>query len=157
MPATTAPKTNPRTDPDLGTYCGVGNHAKCRLGAKRCACTCHTTGLPPDPDPAAPAPPPPAARGRVGRDALADTDFAWEDPPPRGVGGRNVALVADLIPELRRNPGRWARLCIFQTDKGANSAKTSLAKVTQFSDIEFAARSNPADKTSTLYGRYTGE
>ena len=35
------------------------------------------------------------------------TDIHWEDPPPRKHGTRRWA---DLVPELKAHPGKWANL-----------------------------------------------
>ena len=85
--------------------------------------------------------------------------LVWEDPPPRGRANSTLATIITLIPELRRNPGKWARLYTWSNASGANSAQGKLRKNEDVSDIEFVARSTKTSTkaTSTLYGRYTGE
>lgn len=84
--------------------------------------------------------------------------LVWEEPPPKRRDSAYTAIVA-LVPELRRNPGRWARLYTWSTSSGANSAQAKLRKDENLTDIEFVARSTKSDarSTSALYGRYTGE
>lgn len=80
--------------------------------------------------------------------------LVWEDPPPRGGGNTQVFVIVALVPELRRNPGKWARLYTWKNLTGANSMQTKLRALPELSDCEFIGRSNKAAGTSALYGRY---
>lgn len=83
--------------------------------------------------------------------------FVWEEPPEVSTRRNKwLPLIGAALPELRRNPKKWARLYTWRDRKSAQAAKTSLAKRPEVTDIEFAARVLP-DETSALYGRYTGE
>lgn len=83
------------------------------------------------------------------------TGLVWEDPPVANGRTPVEKLIEPLIPELRRNPGKWARLRDFPIKSSAASAKGRLAKMPHLADIQFAARITPTG--SALYGRYTGE
>jgi len=84
----------------------------------------------------------------------ASNGIVWEDPPSKGGRSKIVDDIIKLIPELRRNPGQWARLHTWTNTSGANGAQTALKKREDLSDIEFVARSSTKDKASSLYGRY---
>ena len=82
--------------------------------------------------------------------------IVWEDPPGARTGRNGIdTIIAPLVIELRRNPGKWARLKTFDRKQGASSAKNGLGKRGTYPDIEFVGRSLP-DGTSALYGRYVG-
>lgn len=103
-----------------------------------------TAATAPKPPTGGEAPPEPAAGQLV-----------WEDPPKRGRPATTIPAVLKLIPTLRSNPGRWARLHTF---KGATSAGTLRKRITELpdvADIEFS--SHKVGTGSALYGRYTGK
>jgi hypothetical protein len=88
--------------------------------------------------------------------AASTNGLVWEEPPiARTKTAAEIAAITELVPELRRNPKRWARLYTWKTKQRASTIKTHL-NVEALADIEFTARSMP-DGTSALYGRFTGE
>lgn len=78
----------------------------------------------------------------------------WADPPTAGTGrGRSIQnrFVAELK-VLKDNPGRWARLCHYQSKSGATSAGKRF--VAENPGFEAAGRlTNPG---SDLYVRWVG-
>lgn len=80
--------------------------------------------------------------------------LVWEDPPPPRTGkhSRVIASLTPLIIELKRNPGKWARLLTLPAKSSANSTMSRFKKTGVFSDIEFTARVHGTG--SALYGRY---
>ena len=96
--------------------------------------------------PAKPVKPPPVA---------SSNGLVWEDPPSARRSSQ-FAEILDLIPQLRRNPGKWARLYTWRNKSGANGVQTRLRKMPELADCEFVARTVDGTK-SALYGRYTGE
>lgn len=95
------------------------------------------------------APPaPPTANGLV-----------WEDPPPKRQRGAEVYdEILAFLPQLRRNPGRWARLYTWKNPSAASPVKQRLETnhAEAVADIEFVAR-RTGKELSALYGRFTGE
>lgn len=75
-------------------------------------------------------------------------DFVWEDP---NIGNATHGEVAKLLPELRRNPGKWARLLIYKSATGAGTSATKLKE--RFTDIEFTTRRLP-ESGSAVYARF---
>lgn len=55
------------------------------------------------------------------------TELVWEDPPQRGSQGLGKELRPVMI-ELKRHPGKWARVRVFKHKSSANSAKNTLKK-----------------------------
>lgn len=64
----------------------------------------------------------------------------WEDPPPerKGRGFAIHAAYAAAVVELKRSPGRWARIRSFKTATGAGGSMARLKR--DFPDIEFVGR-----------------
>ena len=81
--------------------------------------------------------------------------LVWEDPPARSKKQGAIDAIVALIPELRRNPNKWARLYTWRNKTSAATIATTLRKMEDLADIEF--RSSVADGTGALHGRYTGE
>lgn len=81
--------------------------------------------------------------------------LVWEEPPPRGRTATVVPAILALVPELRANPGRWARLYTFKGATSAGGLKKKLIDRDDVADIEFSA--NKTGTGSALFGRYTGE
>ena len=107
-----------------------------------------------------------AAEARNGREVPpaaqpAANGLVWEDPAPRGKRNQAIETITALIPELRRNPNKWARLYTWPNHSSAGSTRSILTKMPGLDDIEFAGRvtgrSNGTGGTSALYGRFTGE
>lgn len=105
--------------------------------ARAAGATAGATGAPPD------APGAPPAHGLV-----------WEEPPSPRRSSQYTEVLA-LIPELRRNPGRWARLYTWSNKTGANGLQQRLRKDATVADCEFIGRITATG--SALYGRCTGE
>lgn len=82
----------------------------------------------------------------------ASNGIVWEDPPCSRSGV--VEIIVALVPELRRNPGRWARLHVWPNKTGANTNQSKLRRDERVVDIEFVARSDAKAGSSALYGRY---
>jgi hypothetical protein len=81
--------------------------------------------------------------------------LVWEEPPPRSKRQGAIEAIVQLIPELRRNPKRWARLYTWRNKTSASTIASALRKMEELGDIEF--RATVVDGTGALYGRYTGE
>lgn len=95
--------------------------------------------------PAVPPPlPPPPANG-----------IRWEEPPASRVGktAKVLAEVRALVIELKRNPGKWARIKDYASASGAGSIRTKL--VAAFPDVEFVARK--LDDGSAIWARFVEE
>ena len=95
------------------------------------------------------------AGGHEAPPETARNGLVWEEPPTRGRTATTIPAVLALIPELRRNPNRWARLYTFKGATSAGSLKKKLNELDDLTDIEFSA--NRTGTGSALYGRYTGE
>lgn len=87
-----------------------------------------------------------------GNAATNGNGLVWEEPPKRGRRSEIVPAIVALIPELRRNPAKWARLYTWKGKSSAQGAKKVLAAREDLEDIEFSA--NVIDGGSALYGRY---
>jgi hypothetical protein len=79
----------------------------------------------------------------------------WEDPPPKYLGKAAQAVLAAvaLFPQLRRNPGRWARICEFKTQSTAFGQVKKLRE--SHPDIQFEARGR--ETGSAIWARYVEE
>lgn len=80
----------------------------------------------------------------------------WEDPPEtaRDRGGRIIERLRPLFPELRRNPGRWARVLDYPRKQSAWSTRTVLLKSKSWpKDIELRAHRTEGD-AGALFARY---
>lgn len=77
------------------------------------------------------------------------SELVWEDPPARG-----RPLLADEVrsdvEELRRNPGRWAKVRTYPAPSSAAACRPCL--IAAYPDIEWRA-SRTADGGSAIYGR----
>lgn len=74
----------------------------------------------------------------------------WEDPPPPAMGPMRPGIYAEVVEELRANPGRWA---VLWTDAKHASVADALRK----RGCQVASRSNRTEpKTYTIYARYVG-
>ena len=110
-----------RTDRKAG-YCGrcrAGDHALCASPAGRCACTERRHPNRPSARPQEDTVPAAAARPIA---AVPSTVVRWEDPPEPTRGRRPSNMFApELLRELERNPGRWARVDNLKSKSGASS------------------------------------
>lgn len=78
----------------------------------------------------------------------------WEDPPPPQSGPRAaMAELARVVVELKRHPGRWARVRDFKSRSGAGSTRQRVRK--EHPDCEWQARAMP--EGSALFGRFVEE
>lgn len=143
----------------ISPSCKAGNHSVCRGTALSCECEHHKI------EAAANAA---AAAARAARDASAQpsrdefvsrapgkhlpvVELVWEDPPSANRRSSTVDKVSKLIPDLRRDPGTWARIAVY---RAPTAAGTSIAKMRgAFPDIEFTSRRNNEEGTSALYAR----
>lgn len=83
----------------------------------------------------------------------ASNGLVWEDPPaPRSQASSAIQAILLAAPQLRRNPGRWAKLRSFKSSSGASSSKNGASKRAELVDIELVARKMPGG--SALFGRY---
>lgn len=90
-----------------------------------------------------PATPPPSPDGN---------DIRWEDPPGRG--GTNPAdRLRPFVPDLKRNPGKWARCIEYKGPTSAGSYAGKLKKA--FPDLQIVGRR--VDSGSAVFARYVEE
>jgi hypothetical protein len=94
------------------------------------------------PVPSVPPPSPAAANGIV-----------WEEPPKRGRRARLVDELTPIVVELRRNPGRWARLREFGAKGSASASRKPIGVA--FPDLEL--RSASTANGSAIWARYVEE
>lgn len=88
-----------------------------------------------------------APAGRVQPPPTDDLGIVWEDPP----GGRSIVEeMRPIVVELRRNPGRWARVREFVKPNAASSASTQLRK--EYPDIKWTPRKDGLG--SILWARF---
>lgn len=101
------------------------------------------------------APLSPEHRGSLPPPSPSSGEMAWEDPPPKYLGKAAQAVLAAvaLFPQLRRNPGRWARICEFKTQSTAFGQVKKLRE--SHPDIEFEARGR--ETGSAIWARYVEE
>lgn len=149
----------------VGTYCGVDAHDRCP--GKGCTCKCHASALGSLPCPecgrgcgskaglmahmrAMHPDTVPASNGDTTPTPAAD-GIVWDDPPVKGRRTSTLVRVAPQVPQLRRHPGRWARLVDLKAKSSASSALPKLRK--EFPDIEFRA-ARFGEVGSAVWGRY---
>ena len=77
--------------------------------------------------------------------------IVWEEPPPRGRRSSIANEIAAPVPQLRENPGKWARLYTWTGKSSAGGMRKALAARADLVDIEWSA--NVVGKGSALYGR----
>lgn len=86
------------------------------------------------------------------------TVLAWENPPPRSKNGIR-AWYEDVLPELKQQPGRWARVLIRPNIASATARKNafdaSVRRGHSPKGYEMCARWLP-DGRAAVYARYTG-
>lgn len=91
--------------------------------------------------PAVPPPSPPSSNG-----------IRWEEPPTRraGTGGRLIDTLTPVVVELRRNPGKWARIREFGAKGSASASRKPIAAA--FPDLELRAAATSTG--SAIWARY---
>lgn len=94
---------------------------------------------------------PSATRPSVPPPSPSSNGVRWEDPPVP-TNGRNAThrIVEAVVPELKRNEGRWARLLDFKGPTSASGHATGLKKA--FPDIEIIGRK--VGSGSAIFARY---
>jgi hypothetical protein len=112
--------------------CWAKRHQSCQ--SPLCTCDCHA---------------PPAKRGHH----VPEIALEWEEPPKRDRKRSTVAKLQPLVLELKRNPGKWARLIRYKSPISASTCAQNFRK--HYPDIEFTARRH--DNGSDLYGRFMEE
>jgi hypothetical protein len=104
-------------------------------------------------------PAPPAAPARRASDMKASV-IAWEEPPLVVRGPNRTPWWGAILPELRANKGRWAKLLIFPKQSQAatrvGAYRRALQNKTAPRGYEFVARRLP-DGRGAVYGRYVGK
>lgn len=139
----------PASSAEIGAHCLRGGHARCLI-PKVCACDCHQTE----------PPKPPAVVTQIRpTDCWNEPNRAgkykpvigleWGDPPPV-LKPKTQSIIADLVPELKRHPGQWAKVGTWKSPNSAATAANPLRKA--HPDIEFTSR-RAADGGSALYAR----
>jgi len=145
--------------------CRADEHDLCtraRFGG-RCACVKCKSKPAPEREPARPQNAKPAAPANGDRPLASvptperPSVVRWEDPPPKY--GKPI-IDRDVEAEMRRNPGRWARVREYTYKTGANTAVTRIRR----GDDRFAkgeweavARGKGAGAGSVLYVRFVGK
>jgi hypothetical protein len=82
----------------------------------------------------------------------------WEEPPQSQTGGGKYDELAE---ELRRNPGRWAKLGTYDTGQAANIRDGRLRAFRPAGAFEAVSRNGRTDgegrRQADIYVRYVGE
>ena len=91
-------------------------------------------------------------------EAVPSTVVHWEDPPETTRGRKPVAFTPELLRELERNPGRWARVDNLKSKSGA-SARAMAFRKGKYAPVappvwEAAGRATPTG--SAFYLRFVG-
>lgn len=88
------------------------------------------------------------------------SDIVWEDPPPQagGASSSGRGKWEDVFDELRKHPGKWAKI----SDDAAPSLATTIAKGEakgcEPGEFEAVSRRNGRiDGRAHIYARYVGE
>lgn len=116
--------TEARSDAKAG-FCGrcrAGDHALCASPADRCACTERRHPNRPSTRPQEAAVPAAARPIASAPSAVPSVVVRWEDPPDTSRGRKPAQMFApELLAELERNPGKWARVDNLKSKSGASS------------------------------------
>lgn len=88
--------------------------------------------------------------------AAGSNGMEWGSPPAPRSNRSCVHEFTEIVIELRRRPGEWARVFTYRKKNDAHARAQVLRKHEPYSDIEWAPRSLP-DGTSGLWARFVGE
>jgi hypothetical protein len=86
------------------------------------------------------------------RQEKSEVEMIWETPPD---GPVRTNKYAPQLAELKKNPGRWARMRLAESQSGAYGSRTAMRRVVDGDDrYEFVVRFDDSSNGFGIWARY---